>query len=330
MITDEMRAQLRRVVAVSIVKGGQGKTTVTANLAVHFASVGKRVLVIDFDPQRNLRNNLGYRDEGIDDRGAELLSAMSEGRPLQPFNTNRPNLDVVPGGPRLIELQERLILAKYASHLGAVVQNAGSAYDSGADVDTSAIERLALVLAPIAGDYDFVFIDCPPDMGIMQQEALAAAQYVLVSLTKGDDNALDGVESLGEALREVRPINPYLRMLGVVAFGFRPQSKTRLANAIESVDEILGATQVAGGGRPTFQSVIRDAPSVPVLEQQRGRTSGELAVDYERQEPFWKALRRKDKVDDRVAGSVVGVAADFSALAGEVEERIAKAEGAAS
>lgn len=326
MITDETRAQLRRVVAVSIVKGGQGKTTVTANLAVHFATLGKRVLVIDFDPQRNLRNNLGYRDEAIDDRGAELLSAMSDGRPLRPFKTHRPNLDVVPGGPRLIELQERLILAKYASQLGAVAQDAGNAYKPTKDVDHTAIERLAMVLAPTADEYDFVFIDCPPDMGIMQQEALAAAQYVLVSLTKGDDNALDGVESLGEALQEVRPINPYLRMLGVVAFGFRPQSKTRLANAIESVDEILGATQVAGGGRPTFDSVIRDAPSVPVLEQQRGRTSGELALDYERQEPFWKALRRKDKVDDRVVASVVSVASDFRALAAEVEQRIAQAE----
>src|SRR5947209_19550135 len=147
-------ACVARIYALANQKGGVGKTTTAINLAACLAEAGERALVIDLDPQANATSGLGMRANGTS--SYDLL----DGAPLAGLakHTAFANLDLVPSKPDLA---------------GAVVELA--ARDDGE-------HYLAQALASGSDQYDFVFLDCPPSLGPLAVNALAASHRVLVPL----------------------------------------------------------------------------------------------------------------------------------------------------
>lgn len=157
-----------RVVAVLNQKGGVGKTTTSVNLTHALAKLGKKITVIDFDPQSHLSVSLGAVDpkkSGIDE---VLLQRCSFSEQLIPV---RKNLNLLVAGPRLQEIEQ---LMDGGARRGDLLRQALHAADP---------------------EQDFVFIDCPPSSGVLVANALFAADEILVPMTS-DYLALQGLSHL--------------------------------------------------------------------------------------------------------------------------------------
>ena len=187
------------IYALANQKGGVGKTTTAINLAACLAEAGERALVVDLDPQANATSGLGERANGTSTY--DLL----DGAPLRELvkRTRFPNLDLVPARPELA---------------GAAVELAR--HDQG--------ERyLAESLAQANGDYRFVFLDCPPSLGPLTVNALAAADRVLVPV-QAEFYALEGLAQLVRSVNLIRSrLNPRLAIGGLLLT--MVDSRTKLA-----------------------------------------------------------------------------------------------------
>jgi chromosome partitioning protein len=193
-----------RIYAFANQKGGVGKTTTAINLAACLAEAGQRALVVDLDPQANATSGLGMRANGTS--SYDLL----DGAPLADLakRTTFANLDLVPSKPELA---------------GAVVELAqredGERY-------------LAQALASGSQQYSFVFLDCPPSLGPLTVNALAAADRVLVPV-QAEYYALEGLSQLMQSIELIRRrLNPQLGIGGVLLT--MVDGRTRLAAEVEA------------------------------------------------------------------------------------------------
>jgi len=193
-----------RIYSIANQKGGVGKTTTAVNLAACLAEAGERALVIDLDPQANATSGLGMRANGTS--SYDLL----DGAPLAELvkHTAFENLDLVPAKPELA---------------GAVVELARR--DDG--------ERyLAQALASGSDEYAFVFLDCPPSLGPLTVNALAASDRVLVPV-QAEYYALEGLAQLMQSIELIRlRLNPRLAIGGVLLTML--DGRTRLAAQVEA------------------------------------------------------------------------------------------------
>ena len=213
-----------RVIAVANQKGGVGKTTTAVNLAACIAELGKRVLLVDLDPQANATSGVGLeKTEG----GSAYQVLLGEGTLLDKVrSTAYPGLEIVPSELDLCGVEVEL--ARSENHL----------------------KRVSDLLAPVvsSGRFDLILIDCAPSLGILTLNAFAAAQTLLVPL-QCEYYALEGISMITRIMDQLRSgnINPGLELLGVVMTMF--DSRTNLSNQV--VNEVRNHF-----GEKVFDTVI--------------------------------------------------------------------------
>jgi chromosome partitioning protein len=182
-----------RVIALCNQKGGVGKTTSAINLGAALAEYGRRVLLVDFDPQGALSVGLGVQPHQLDRTTYNLL--MEPGVAIEDtlLKTSVPGLDLLPSNIDLSAAEIQLV--------GEVARE----------------QTLARALAPVLDNYDFVLIDCQPSLGLLTINALTAAHGVIIPL-ECEFFSLRGVALLIDTIEKVQQrLNPGLRLEGILA-----------------------------------------------------------------------------------------------------------------
>ncbi|WP_432507000.1 ParA family protein [Kineococcus arenarius] len=185
-----------RVISMCNQKGGVGKTTTTINLGAALAEYGRRVLLVDFDPQGALSAGLGVNPHELDRTVYQLL--MEPGTDVREVvrETAVEGLDLLPANIDLSAAEVQLV--------GEVARES----------------VLARALRPVLGDYDVVLIDCQPSLGLLTVNALTASHGVLIPL-ECEFFALRGVALLVETIEKVQErLNPVLEVDGILATMF--------------------------------------------------------------------------------------------------------------
>lgn len=232
-----------RVMAIINQKGGVGKSTTAVNLSAALGESKKKVLVIDFDPQGNTSSGYGIEKDELEH---DVYDALLHDFPIEEIvlDTCEPNVFVIP----------------------ATIQLAGAEIEL---VSTMARESvLKNVLSLIVNDFDYVFIDCPPSLGLLTINALVAADSLLIPI-QCEFYALEGLTKLLESMKMVKKrLNPELDVFGVVMTMY--DSRTTLSK--EVVEEVRKYF-----GKKVFKTIIprsvklSEAPShgVPITMYSR-------------------------------------------------------------
>ena len=222
-----------RVIAVMNQKGGVAKTTTTANLGAALAEAGKRVCLIDMDPQAHLSINYGIEPDSVEKSLYTML--VEEGSFLE----------------AMLRLDKRVALVPSSIDLAAaeveLVNVAGR--------ETLLRNRLAAA----DHDFDFVLLDCPPSLGLLTINALAAATDVIVPM-QAHFLALQGVGKLLETVSLVsREINPELKVAGIVLTMFDAQTRlsTEVVRDLQQFIDSAKGTTVPWADAVLFKTRIR-------------------------------------------------------------------------
>ncbi|QZN85427.1 ParA family protein [Cellulomonas sp. C5510] len=174
---------------------------------------------------------------------------------------------------------------------------------------------LARVLAPLAGDYDMVLIDCPPGNEALQSAAITAARWALVP-SKADEGTARGLTEIARRLDQVIDVNPDLDLLGVVLFDVENQATNVRENARRMIAEVIG-TRAA-----IFDAVIRHSSSVAQQARGRGLLVHELDEAARRQPEWWQIRRGVVAAGELVTRTAASVADDLHALTTQLVTRL--------
>lgn len=180
-----------KIISFSNQKGGVGKTTTCVNLSAYLATKGYKVLIVDLDPQGNATSGLGFAKSEIKN---SLYNVMIDDMPIADavVKTCVENLDLLPSSIDLAGAEVELVYIKDREHV------------------------LKRVLEKARSSYDFITIDCPPSLGLLTINALAASDTVIIPI-QSEYYALEGLSQLMNTIRlVVKHLNPALKIEGVV------------------------------------------------------------------------------------------------------------------
>ena len=183
---------MAKIIAIANQKGGVGKTTTSITLAAGLAYLNKKILLVDFDPQGNATQGVGYR-VGLQD--LTVYDAILNDTDIKECikTLSKPPMDILPANISLAGAD--LELAKIEEHREELLKQA---------------------LSAVEDDYDFIIIDCPPSLGLLNTNALTAADSVLIPV-QSEYYALEGITQLLQTIRLVQKLfNPDLKIEGVL------------------------------------------------------------------------------------------------------------------
>ncbi|MFJ7156803.1 ParA family protein [Streptomyces sp. NPDC101118] len=205
-----------KIIAMCNQKGGVGKTTSTINLGAALAEYGRRVLLVDFDPQGALSVGLGVNPMELDLTVYNLLMERGMSADEVLLKTAVPNMDLLPSNIDLSAAEVQLVS------------------------EVARESTLQRALKPLMNDYDYIVIDCQPSLGLLTVNALTAAHKVIVPL-ECEFFALRGVALLTETIEKVQErLNPELELDGILATMYDSRtvhSREVLARVVEAFDD---------------------------------------------------------------------------------------------
>lgn len=214
-----------KIISVTTQKGGVGKTTTAINLAAALSEKGKKVLLVDLDPQGNATIGCGIDNNGIDTIVRAMQADINGSFKTSDLSVvHRENFDVLPSNIELSNLE--LLLVSVIGREGV----------------------LKRILEPLKDIYDYVIIDTLPSLGILTVNAFVASDYVIVPILAKDYYSLQGFDALLQSVELTRRcINPSLRVLGEIITMFDSRNKN---------DNVISDTIRADERTNVFETVI--------------------------------------------------------------------------